>query len=532
MPPGIHQDEPERPRPAAGADQEERALLELKTKLSSQRWRLNHLYNIVDATGREILFVMNYAQTLLYLGMWFCNIILKSRQHGITTFICLLYLDICLFNSNMHACIIAHNKDDAEDFFQKKILFAYNRLPDLLKLQLRATRESRHELVFANGSSIRVTTSGRSGTYQMVHISELGKMCAKYPMKAEEVVSGTLNAIHSGMMVSVESTAEGQDGKFYEMVTRAMKAQQEKREIGKLEFKFFFFGWQDNELNRTQPTGVEIYPRISEYLDKLQSDMNIRLSPEQRAWYAQKEMTQGDLMFREHPSTPEEAFKGSLEGAYYGKEFTALRNRGQITSVPHRESMLVRTWWDLGFNDLNAIWFTQDVGREIHAIHYYENSGESLVHYRSYLDKMSKERGYRYGQHMAPHDIMVHEYTSGVTRWDSAAQLGIKFEIGNRTSEQLQIERVRGILPIVWFDREECDAGIRALESYRKEWNPKLGAYRDKPFHDWASHGASAFAQIGVMHPFSSPITFGQSGAFDVKPDGARSSIPDSRGWT
>lgn len=515
-------------------EEEAKAFEELKGKLTSQRWRLNNLYRIVNARGREIPFVMNYAQKLLYLGMWFCNVILKSRQHGITTFICLLYLDICLFNSNMHACIIAHNKEDAEDFFTKKILFAYNQLPDLLKAMVPATRESSRALMFANGSSIRVTTSGRSGTYQMVHISELGKMCAKYPLKAEEVISGTLNAIHEGMLVTVESTAEGQEGHFFDMVQRAMNAEKEGRELGKLEFKPFFFGWNDNDLNRTEPTGVEILPRISKYLDDIEGKLGVKLTPEQRAWYAQKEAVQGDLMFREHPSTPEEAFKASLEGSYYAHQFSWLRKNGHICNVPHQESLLVSTWWDLGFNDQTAIWFLQDVGRELHAIHYYENSGEGLLHYKNYLDQLAKDRGYKYSFHMAPHDIVVHEYTTGITRLDSAKAMGIKFEIGRRVSEQTQIERVRALLPLVWFDREECDAGIRALESYRKEWNPKLGCYKDTPLHDWSSHGADAFAQIAIMHAFapngSSPM---REGAVEVIESIKSGRVPPSpKGWT
>lgn len=511
--------------------QEKKELDELAAKLKSQRWRLNNLYRITSAQGDDIPFRMNYAQKLLYIGMWFCNVILKSRQHGITTFICLLYLDICLFNSNMHACIIAHNKEDAANFFAKKILNAYNKLPELIRAQIPATRSSSQELVFSNGSSIRVTTSGRSGTYQMVHISEFGKMCAKYPLKAEEVISGTLNSVHEGMLVTVESTAEGQEGAFYEMVKRAQAASLDGRELGKLEFKYFFFGWHDNALNETDQAEEVMPTRVKDYLDGIEKRLNIQLTQRQRSWYSQKEASQGELMLREHPSTAEEAFRTSMEGTYYTRQFNSLRAKGQVTSVPFQPSLLVSTWWDLGFNDQNAIWFSQDIGREIHLIHYYENSGESLMHYKEYLDEMAKSRGYKYAFHMAPHDIMVHEYTTGKTRIEAAAGMGIKFQIGNKTGELTQVERVRAILPICWFDRDECDAGIRALESFRKQWNPRIGAYSDNPFHDWSSHGASAFAQIAVMHPFSGAATI-FSGAATFSSTGPIGSVPDPRGWT
>jgi hypothetical protein len=35
--------------------------------------------------------------------------------------------------------------------------------------------------------------------------------------------------------------------------------------------------------------------------------------------------------------------------------------------------------------------------------------------------------------------------------------------------------------------------GLKALKAYRKEWDEERGTWRDKPRHDWASHGADAF---------------------------------------
>ncbi|MBY2923070.1 hypothetical protein HF265_31050 [Rhizobium leguminosarum] len=54
-------------------------------------------------------------------------------------------------------------------------------------------RANQTELLLGNNSSIRVGTSLRSGTLQYLHISEYGKLCAKYPDKAREVRTGALN---------------------------------------------------------------------------------------------------------------------------------------------------------------------------------------------------------------------------------------------------------------------------------------------------------------------------------------------------
>ncbi|MDA6552020.1 hypothetical protein OSK79_21975 [Escherichia coli] len=66
---------------------------------------------------------------------------------------------------------------------------------------------------------IQVATSFRSGTVQRLHISEHGKICAKYPAKAKELRTGTLNAVSDECIIFDESTAEGVGGDFYEMST-------------------------------------------------------------------------------------------------------------------------------------------------------------------------------------------------------------------------------------------------------------------------------------------------------------------------
>jgi phage terminase large subunit len=55
------------------------------------------------------------------------------------------------------------------------------------------------------------------------------------------------------------------------------------------------------------------------------------------------------------------------------------------------------------------------------------------------------------------------------------------------------INEVRQILPLCWFDKEKTEKGVDALRSYRRVWDEKLKAYRDTPLHDWASDPADAF---------------------------------------
>lgn len=478
---------------------------ELRKILSSQRKRLDNLYYIKDADAKHVRFIMNWAQKNIYLGMWYFNLILKARQLGVTTFSCILGLDLCMFNSNTQALIVAHNKDEAEEFFHQKVKYAYDNLPLALQASMPVDTKRTNRLRFGNGSSIRVATSGRSGTYQFVHISEFGKICAKYPDKANEIVSGTLNAIHPGKIVIIESTAEGREGHFYNYSEAGQALQQSKAKLTSLDPKFFFFAWWKNTLNNLDPDGVVFYEHNKRYFEELRVKHHIELTLSQKAWYAKKLVQLGqDLMWQEHPSIPEEAFYAAVQGSYFKEQIKKMRMEDRITTVPYNEAYLVDTWWDLGYNDVNAIWFTQDIGREIRVIDYYQNSGEGLVHYINYL---KDDKPYKYGKHTAPHDILVHEYTTGKTRKRFAQNMGFTFKVAPKVSKDSQIEASRQFLGIVVIDQEKCDKGLKCLESYRKEWDEKKGTYKKNPLHDWASNGADAWHTMSIGHRFAAQVS-------------------------
>jgi hypothetical protein len=162
--------------------------------------------------------------------------------------------------------------------------------------------------------------------------------------------------------------------------------------------------------------------------------------------------------------------------------------------------MSVHTWWDLGMNDVMAIWFTQDIGREVHVVDYMEGSGEGFEFYKHELT----ERGYLYGTHAAPHDIKVREMGAhGKSRWQSARDIGINFMLIPRVNAKIDsINAARRFLPICWFDEEKCSQGISRLENYRKAWNEITGTYSNNPLHDVNSNGADAFQTLAMGHNF------------------------------
>jgi hypothetical protein len=59
------------------------------------------------------------------------------------------------------------------------------------------------------------------------------------------------------------------------------------------------------------------------------------------------------------------------------------------------------------------------------------------------------------------------------------------------------IQAVRMALTRSWFDIG-CDEGIECLKQYQREYDDDKKMFRDKPRHDWTSHGADAFRMLAI----------------------------------
>jgi len=470
-------------------------------------------YSIKDKDGKVVPFVLNADQRKFLEERHGFDLILKARQKGFTTVIQIDMLDDCLFTPNTAAGIVAHNRDDAEAFFADKIKFAYDELPPEFHELVSAEQDTTKSLKFSNGSSIRVGTSLRSGTFQRLHISEYGKLCAKYPEKAREVRTGAFNTVQSGQSITVESTAEGQSGHFFELCDKAQKREQEGQELTPLDFKFHFAPWFTSpEYALANDVGETV--EIQKYFDEIEpyvvSILGRPLSRQQRAWYVKKEEQQGDDMKREYPSTPKEAFEASVEGAYFSRQMVAARKSGRICNIPVLDKP-VYTTWDLGVNDSTVIIFWQDEGLERRAIDYYENNGESWGHYAGVL----LEKGYSYSSHYMPHDGAQRQQGVDTVRkkYELAQEAGINpTELLPRIQfDKDGIDATRAFFPNVWIDKERCSRLIDCLDNYRKEWDDNLGVWKNKARHDEFSHGYKAFesAAIRPVHVASKPIRTG-----------------------
>lgn len=481
---------------------------ELESKLSDPWWRLTsgHLYKIMikgdgGETTLSVPFIPNESQLKLLESMSKRNIILKARQLGFTTLIAIYFLDCVLFRSDVRAGIIAQNDDAVKVIFRDKVKFAYDNLPEELKQAMPLGKDSATELLFThNNSSIRVGTSMRSGTLQYLHVSEFGKICAKYPDKADEVITGSIPAVPSNGVIFIESTAEGADGEFYKMCKRA-------QDVGKKtdkDWMFHFFPWHSNSKYRINPDHVVISDKEHDYFDRIESELKIELDDFQRAWWVATRDADysgsDEKMWQEYPSTPKEAFQQSSEGCYYTKQLTIADKQGRITKIPYRPGYPVNTFWDIGSGDGCAIWFHQRIGQADNFIKFIEGWGEP---YAYFVGEMQKT-GWVWGSHYLPHDgnHIRQGQNNNLSPKNMLENLGLtNIEIVKVVEDiNLGISVTRDAFTTCWFDEEGCKEGLDHLRNYRKAWSATNDRFTGRPRHDIHSEAADAFRQFGQSY--------------------------------
>jgi hypothetical protein len=132
----------------------------------------------------------------------------------------------------------------------------------------------------------------------------------------------------------------------------------------------------------------------------------------------------------------------SVPGAYYAEELNKLEASGRIRVVRYNPQFPVSTAWDLGHNDLNAIWYFQTVGGEVRFLAYEEASSTALPQWITRV--RSRPWNYDHSKcqpqltqhpfelHYGPHDLENHEYSTGKTRYGVALEHGFRFTVLRR----------------------------------------------------------------------------------------------------
>lgn len=461
-------------------------------RLYDKSYRMDNLYRIVDRFGDSIPFRMTDVQRNVFDNLHTRNLILKARQLGMSTFSVLYLLDEALFNRNMSCGIVSYSLQHAQHILKRIIGHALDKLPPGLG-DAGIIQRSAHEISFSNGSFLRVDTTLRGGTCQVVLVSEFGKTCARSPQKAEEIVAGTLNTLSQSGIAIIESTGEGTDGYFADMVNSA--AQRGNDDLSPLDYKLFFYPWN------TEPTYVSDYRQtidtaLTDYFAKIEKETGTALKQTQKNWYVAKSREVGDKMRQEFPSTIAEAFLTSSDAYYYAECIAkAYDDNRMLSTNPYDALLPVYVAMDIGATDLTVIVFFQVVHGEIRIIDYYADNNKGPEFYARFLQQ---EKNYLYATIYLPHDA---EHVNGIVVENT--YLRDMSRLFEHTSTRVQVLKRTSIntgitAAKIKFDRTvwylpKTRELISHLGKYRKKWHEATGKYIDEPLHDINSHYADAY---------------------------------------
>ena len=276
-----------------------------RDKIFDRDWRINHLYKIQTKKAQLVTFQRNHVQQILAKGRAAARaakkpireLILKSRQHGITTDACVESLDTALFSTNVNVAIIANKRENVQRIF-RKIKLAYDKIPELYQLadgrlwrKPEANTNNVNELSFGeHGSKIYVDIKVRGDTIHRLHVSE-----AAFVPESVERIGSTMEAVPKQGEIILETTANGAAGYFYDLWCDA--------EEGENEFKPIFFGWNQDPDNRLEVPKKFVLTKEEQAI-KAKHD----LDDQQICWHRQKKKRLKGIFLQEHPLEPEEAF--------------------------------------------------------------------------------------------------------------------------------------------------------------------------------------------------------------------------------
>jgi hypothetical protein len=498
----------------------------MENYITSKLWRMNNLYQITDKKGNRFTFPMKPVQHRIYAASLFHPrlIILKSRQHGVSTYWLIHFFDDSIFYTDLRIGLMAQGKDEASALLDRT-KFAYDNFPPEISnfLFLDKTKDNYESIGFNSNSTIFIRVSFRSDTLQRLHISEYGKIANNHPKRADETKNGTLQAIQPGLPVVIESTAEG-DNDYKIMWDDAIESRDRAKKRAKkdgtpiynpMDFMPLFISWVDDP---DSVSDIDEEPTLKqrEYMAMLQEKHDIVLTKNQRNFYVAKYRELKDKIYQEYPTTPDEAFSKTNEGHYYAKAFRKwVIDKGRIVPNLYDSNVCVDVVLDLGVDedDQFTLYFVQRIEQDINIIHSYQDWGEGIDYYVRYC----RDTGYKIDWFIVPHDIAVFEVGASRTRKQTliaeiteTLKIPPKIDHLKKTGIADGIDSVRAIIPRIKID-EAAVYPQRCFKNYSREWDPINNVWKRKPNHNQWSHGADCSRYLAVSAVLRMPTRYTQN---------------------
>jgi len=481
-------------------------MLEGTENLHDPVWRLCNLYVVKDPTGAVVPFRPKPEQMEIIEAVHVRGernvLIPKARQLGLSTVICLIILDMILFEEGTQAAIVDLTQVDATKKLKGKIVFAFDRLHPDLRARFEVLKSNDH--VFSvkvrgvaddTASEVQAGMNARGDTFQILLISEWGKIAFSDPVRSEEILTGALPAAKRGIKFIETTWKGGKGGHLWDITKRAMETPPEHMTAA--DFHLYFFPWWGDADYVLEGDASQISPDCVKYLDETEQRISkergieYRMSPDRRLWYFKEAWSKRLFRFQEFPSFLDECFRAPIEGAIYAEMLDKLRAEGSIKAFPVSGEALVHTFWDEGAPANTVAWYVQFVGGEIRLIDCDKDLLLTPVERVAHMK--AKPFANLLGNHYLTHASEQTE-KSGRTFKGQLEDAGLtNVRVVPRTIDiWVGINGCLQMMPRMVFRTPMCEQGIAALEAYHMRTESATGLAKNEPVHDWSSHSADA----------------------------------------
>ncbi|MHB8065277.1 MAG: terminase, partial [Ruminiclostridium sp.] len=263
---------------------------------------------IVDKNLKLVPFFLTHEQRIFIDTLEKYNIVLKSRQLGLSVATVALAIRQCIVHENSCCLLVSHDQKSCNAIFDK-LKQQFKSVPEWLKPEEIAN--NRQEIKMSNGSKVTVVCAGtkaigRGDTLHLVHCSEFA-----FWKSSKNQLNSIMQALAPDGKIIIESTANGQN--FF--AETFFKAQRNENS-----FKSFFFNWVKGRtlFEKDYQNAVDIWllrnnnkMLTMEDLDEDELEL-VKLGADikQIVWRRLKVSNSSLEEFKqEYPATPTEAFQ-------------------------------------------------------------------------------------------------------------------------------------------------------------------------------------------------------------------------------
>lgn len=262
---------------------------------------------IADKQGNIVPFILTPEQRDFLNGLDNKNIVLKSRQLGLSVVCIAESIREVVTRDNCTCALISHNQSSCNAVFDK-LKQQFNSLPEWLKPE--TVQNNRQALTFANGSSIVCLTAGNKDLLRgstitgICHCSEIA-----FWKDIERHMKALSQACSESSTMILESTANGFN-RFSELYYQAKNKEND--------FNAYFFNWINGKTLFEGQYKIAVEKYLSthngmitekEYDEEEKLLAEMGATPEQIIWRRAKVSSEGlDTFHVEFPSTDDECF--------------------------------------------------------------------------------------------------------------------------------------------------------------------------------------------------------------------------------